>query len=92
MTGTDPWQPTFVPNSVTAMSLFEPLHSEACQAIVGGGIVELLTAKPSEAYKPGSTNWGQYNKSGGQLLTNPSTIYGISLEGTNYGLGVKKLN
>lgn len=90
MTGTDRWQPTFVPNSVTAMSLFEPLHSEACQAIVGGGP---LTAKPSEVYPPlqDPTNYGQYKKSyeGPGAPNNPSSWYGA---GTSYGQFVKAGN
>lgn len=91
MTGNDRWQPTFVPNSVTAMSLFEPLHSEACQAIVGGNI---LTANPSEAYPrllDPPTNYGQYKKSygGPGSPNNPSAWYG---NGTNYGLFVHAEN
>lgn len=88
MTGTDRWQPTFLPNSVTAMSLFEPLHSEACQAIVGGSN-HILTSKPSDFYLLSTNNYGQYIKSGPVTpLSNPSKVYGLL--GTNYGLFVKK--
>lgn len=72
------------------MSLFEPLHLEACQAIVGGSI---LTAKPSEAYPPYNdpTNYGQYKNSynGPSAPNNPSSWYGA---GTSYGQFVKAKN
>jgi hypothetical protein len=73
------------------MSLFEPLHSEACQAIVGGSI---LTAKPSEAYPrlfEDPTNYGQSKKSyeGPSSPNNPSSWYGA---GTSYGQFVKANN
>lgn len=72
------------------MSLFEPLHSEACQAIVGGSSSNFLTDKPSDFYLKSTTNYGQYIISGPVTpLSNPSKVYGAFVP-TNYGLWVKK--
>lgn len=73
------------------MSLFESLPPDACQSVVGGGI---LTAVPSEAYPPlfePPTNYGLYKKqyTGPSAPNNPASWYG---EGTSYGQFVKAAN
>jgi len=56
------------------MGHFNSLNDDDAELLTGGAV------NPSKAYASGTTNYGQFKKSGG-TGANPSTFYG----GTNYG-------